>query len=362
MPIVSVCHVAGYDGDALYQAICAHFEALEIEKELTPDTRVLLKPNILAGRAPELAVTTHPAVLRALGRRLKELGVKRVVLADSPGGSYTPASLRKAYAACGYTALTEWMELNENVTSATRGKFNIIRPILDADFIINCPKLKTHGLAVMTAGVKNMFGCIPGIQKVEQHCVKPTIEAFSEMLINLAQTIPPNLTVLDAVDCMEGNGPGGGKVRAMDYTLASRSMYALDEAAVTLMALNPNIAPVIRRARRIGLSDPSAVTLTGDPLVPADPPFALPDSILHKENLLTPNGIFHRLFGRRHVYPRILPDKCIGCGHCAENCPMHVIDIIAKKAVITRKGCISCFCCQEMCPVKAIDAVSKKTM
>jgi uncharacterized protein (DUF362 family)/Pyruvate/2-oxoacid:ferredoxin oxidoreductase delta subunit len=360
MPIVSVRRVTGYDDEALYQAICAHFEALEIEKELTPDTRVLLKPNILSGRAPALAVTTHPAVLRALGRRLKELGVKRVVLADSPGGPYTPATLRKAYATCGYTALTDWMELNEDVSSAIRGKFNIIRPVLDADYIINCPKLKTHGLAVMTAGVKNMFGSIPGVQKVEQHCVKPTIEAFSEMLVELVQIVLPHLTVLDAVDCMEGNGPGGGTIRTMGYTMASRSVFTLDEAAAALMGLNPNMMPVIRRAHHLGLSAPSAIILTGDALVPADPPFTLPDSILHKENLFTANGIFHRLFGRRRAYPHMLPDKCIGCGHCAENCPMHVIDIVDKKAVIARKGCISCFCCQEMCPAKAIDAVGKK--
>ncbi|MCE5344241.1 MAG: DUF362 domain-containing protein [Eubacteriales bacterium] len=361
MPIVSVRHVAGYDDDALYQAICAHFEALEIEKELSPDTRVLLKPNILAGRAPDLAVTTHPAVLRALGRRLKELGVKRIVLADSPGGPYTSAGMRKAYATCGYTSLADLMELNEDVSSAARGAFNIIRPVLDADFIINCPKLKTHGLTVMTAGVKNMFGCIPGVQKTEQHFLKPTVETFSEMLVSLAETVTPALTVLDAVDCMEGNGPGGGKVRTLDYTLASRSVYALDEAAATLMALHPGMAPVIRRARHRGLCDPNTVTLVGDPLLPANPPFLLPDSILRKENLFTANGIFHRLFGRKRTYPHMIAEKCIGCGRCAESCPMHVIDITAGKAVISREGCISCFCCQEMCPAEAIDATGKKT-
>ena len=76
MPTVSVRRVPEYDADALYTAVCAHFETLEIEKDLTPDTRVLLKPNLLAGRDPSLAVTTHPAFLAAILRRLKELGVK----------------------------------------------------------------------------------------------------------------------------------------------------------------------------------------------------------------------------------------------------------------------------------------------
>lgn len=248
MPVVSVRRVRGYDENALYTAVCAHFEALGIEKELTPDTRVLLKPNLLAGRAPSLAVTTHPTLLGALGRRLKELGVKRVVLADSPGGVYTPAALRKVYAACGYLPLEAWMELNEDVSFGSKGGFSIIRPVLDADFIINCPKLKTHGLTVMSGGVKNLFGCVPGLQKPEQHCLHPSVEGFSEMLLSLAETVRPDLTVMDAVDCMEGNGPGGGKVRVMNCTLASRDVYALDEAAATLMALNPQMAPLVRHA------------------------------------------------------------------------------------------------------------------
>ncbi len=360
MPVVSVRRVRGYDDDALYKAVCAHFEALEIGKELTPDTRVLLKPNLLAGRAPSLAVTTHPALLGALGRRLKELGVKRVVLADSPGGVYTPAMLRKVYAACEYLPLAEWMELNEDVSFGARGGFSIIRPALDADFIINCPKLKTHGLTVMSGGVKNLFGCVPGLLKPEQHCLHPSIEGFSEMLLSLAETVRPDLTLMDAVDCMEGNGPGGGRVRVMNDTLASRDVYALDEAAAALMALNPQMAPLVRHARRRGLCDPEAVTCVGDVLVPADPPFTLADAILKKERFFSVNGLFHHFFGRKRTYPVIVTEKCVGCGRCAESCPKQIIDVVDRKAVISRKGCISCFCCQEMCPARAIDVVRKR--
>ena len=95
MPVVSVRRVPEYEDEALYQAVCAHFEALHVEADITPDTRVLLKPNLLAGRDPSLGVTTHPAVLRALIRRLRELGAKHILIADSPGGVYTPSSLKK---------------------------------------------------------------------------------------------------------------------------------------------------------------------------------------------------------------------------------------------------------------------------
>ncbi len=360
MALVSITHTESYDDELLYQAVCRHFDALHVDTDVTPDTRVLLKPNILSGRAPERAVTTHPAFLRAIARRLRELGVTQIILADSPGGVYTAASLERAYRACGYDTLTDVLTLNTDTTSAVQDDFTIIKPVLDADYVINCPKLKTHGLTVMSAAVKNLFGCMPGLLKPEQHYKNPTIESFTEMLVNLSQTIPVQLTLMDAVDCMEGNGPGGGKVRHMGYTLASRSIYDLDEAGAMLMGLHPtSIAPIIRHGRKHGLSHPDDLQWAGDALVPADPPFTLPDAYTKGERIFSINGLFHRFFGQKRTYPAILKDRCIGCGRCAESCPKHLIDIVEKTAVIARKGCISCFCCQEMCPAEAVDTVTK---
>ncbi len=48
------------------------------------------------------------------------------------------------------------------------------------------------------------------------------------------------------------------------------------------------------------------------------------------------------------------PEKCIGCGRCAESCPQKIITIAGGKAKIAPRGCISCYCCQEMCPVQAV--------
>ncbi|MDD3214559.1 MAG: DUF362 domain-containing protein, partial [Eubacteriales bacterium] len=193
MTTVSVRRVPDYNDEALYRAVCSHFEVLQVDRDLTPETRVLLKPNLLSGRDPALAVTTHPALLRAISRRLRELGVKRIVLADSPGGVYTAYALRKAYAASRFNTLSDVLTLNENTDSSAMNGFNIIQPVLDADFIINCPKLKTHGLTTLSAGVKNLFGCIPGLQKPEWHYLRPSVETFSEMLIDLAETVKPSL-------------------------------------------------------------------------------------------------------------------------------------------------------------------------
>ena len=250
MPIVSVQTAGRYDPEVLDRAVAAHFEALDVAGDLRPGMHVLLKPNLLAARDPSLAVTTHPELLAAVARWLRAHGISQITLADSPGGVYSAAMLRKLYAACGLSPLEGLLTLNLDVSSGRRDGFTLITPVLQADYIINCAKLKTHGLTVMTAGVKNLFGCIPGLKKPEWHCLKPTIDAFSDLLIDLSQAVAPQITLLDAVDCIEGNGPGGGDVRHMGMTLCSRSPYALDEQAALLMGLRGDMPPTVRAARR----------------------------------------------------------------------------------------------------------------
>ncbi len=355
MPVVSIQKADSYQDDLLDRAICAHFEALGVEKDLKPGMRVLLKPNLLAARDPASAVTTHPAVLSAVARWLVSHGIDHITLADSSGGVYTASSLKKLYAACGLEQLRPLMTLNEDTSYGKRNGFDLLTPVLKADYIINCAKLKTHGLTVMSAGVKNLFGCIPGLKKPEWHARRPSLDGFCNMLVDLCETVKPDVTLIDAIDCMEGNGPGGGSVRHMGLTLCSRDPYALDEQAALLMGMTARMPPIVAASRRRGKLAENA-KLVGDPFVAADPPFVLPDAITGRERFWTPNGLFHVFFGRGRKYPRVVTSKCVGCGRCAESCPKHLIEIVDKKAVIKRKGCISCFCCQEMCPAHAIDA------
>ena len=236
--------------------------------------------------------------LRALAVRLRELHVKTIVLADSSGGLYNERTLRKTYDTCGFSALTDVLTLNFDVTSGKKNGFPILTPILDADIVINCAKLKTHALMVMTAAVKNMFGSIPGIKKAEYHCVKATIEPFTKMLLDLHETVKPDINLVDAIDCMEGNGPSGGTVRSMGYTLASPCAYALDEICARLVGINPQLVRTIHWARKRGLFNPQDVRTVGDALIPADPAFELPDSVVKEERLVLAGGHSPRGMGK----------------------------------------------------------------
>ena len=88
---------ADYSQQTIERAVRRVFAELELSPELFRGKNVLVKPNLLMRRRPEEATTTHPQVMRAVIIRLQEMGAKQVVIADSPGGLYTPAQLRSIY-------------------------------------------------------------------------------------------------------------------------------------------------------------------------------------------------------------------------------------------------------------------------
>lgn len=365
MSIISAKAVPTYDMDGVREAVALHLEALDIFSVLRPGMKVVIKPNLLTAKRPDAAVTTHPSIVRALAEQLRSHGIDDITVAESSGGPYLQKYLEATYAATGFAALADVVKLNldtEFVSVKTPAgsivpAFNLIRPIAEADFVINVAKLKTHGMTKFSAGMKNLFGCVPGLQKPEMHYRYPKPEDFCRMICELDQLVHPGLTLIDAVECMEGNGPSGGTPRHYGAILASRDLYALDEYAAGLMGIRPEDSEMLMAARRLGLLSPA--TVVGDALSPADPPFLLPDShrldfTSHMPKALAPVAKRFLSAALKPV-PRVHADICVGCGKCAESCPMHIIRIQDRKAHIgDRKKCISCFCCQEMCPVKAI--------
>ncbi len=367
MALISVKKTGDYSPETLSSAVAAHFESLGVEKDLYPGIKVLIKPNLLTARRPEQAVTTHPELIRAVILWLRDRGVSDITVADSSGGPYMAKYLETTYSVTGLKALdglaklnlsTDWQTVQCPAGFKCRA-FNIISPVLKADYIINMPKLKTHSMTAMSGGIKNLFGTIPGLQKPEMHYRFPENGDFCGMLLELAQVVKPDVTLIDAVTAMEGNGPNGGDPRYLGVTLASRDIFAQDCAAARFMGIDPDSVPMLHLAKERGLFNPEDIELCGDGFSPASPPFKLPDTA-DVDFLTGFPGFLHRpmkkIFDKiLRPMPRLQRAKCVGCGKCAESCPAHVIRIENNKAQFQKKGCISCFCCQEMCPAHAID-------
>ena len=179
--------VPDYASAALAAAVEDIFAQSAAARALGPRSRVLVKPNLVAKHAPEKAVTTHPAVLDAVCAALRRRGVESITVADSPGGLYNPAVMKSIYKASGLLAVCERhgalaytaCEAAPRKTDGVRVKeFSLLRPVLEADFIIDLPKVKTHVMTGMSCAVKNLFGTVPGLQKAEFHMRFPEKEPY----------------------------------------------------------------------------------------------------------------------------------------------------------------------------------------
>lgn len=355
--------VQEYKEEQIYPAICSAMEMLGILKDMHSDLKVVIKPNLIMAKTPDIPVTTHPLVIKCVVRWLREHGVKNITLAESSGGLYTAEHMKNIYRTCGMKALEPDLVLNMDFSARTiycpegfaNHSFHIITPIAEADYIINICKLKTHGMTGYSGGIKNLFGVIPGLEKPQMHYRWPDIDNFSHMLLELAQTVNPQLTIIDAIDAMEGNGPTGGTSHPLHMLLAARDFYTQDYFAAGLMKLDPMNIVMIRQAVEMGLAKPNDLQLLGDEIPEGLTPFQLPDTQKLDFSGKIPSWLLPIAKRLLRSYPQLNRELCVGCGKCAESCPAHVITIKNRKAQFRKKGCISCFCCQEMCPMKAIE-------
>ena len=224
-----------------------------------------------------------------------------------------------------------------------------------ADVIINFAKLKSHGMMRLTASVKNLFGAVPGTTKPEYHMRFPNETAFANMLIDLNEALQPALNLVDAVVCMEGNGPTAGSPRPLGLVLSSENPYNLDMICAELTGMRPEDVPTIRCAasRGLGPSGLQEVEISGErPEQWKLTNFRQADGV---RVTFTGNGVLGRLQeaifrSAMQQMPKVHPSECIGCRKCFNVCPARAITMVKGKPKIDRKRCIRCFCCQEFCP------------
>ena len=349
-------------GQSLEEKIEKAFDALQVWDKIRPGMKVVLKPNLVMSSKPEQAIITHPAFTAAVGKCVQKAG-GRVVIAESPGGPYTPAAMKAMFRAtgyrdmaeaCGFTLYTDCKSREVTLPQAKRCReLSVVEPFLDRDYLIDLPKLKTHSMVGFSGAVKNLFGTVPGLQKPELHCRFPEREPFSEMLCDLCHFLGPDLSLMDGIWAMEGNGPTGGQRRDLHVIAGSESPWALDVAAASLVGLEPEKIVMLREGheRGYGPLDLSELELVGDPMETLLAPDFL-KAQASSTDFIDRLPKFLRPAAKKLAtpYPRIDKKRCVGCGKCAESCPQHTISLREGKAVIRYQNCIRCFCCHEMCP------------
>lgn len=367
-PAVAIEAAPSYDEPALGDALDRALSRLcGLARFVRPGTRVFLKPNLLSAKEPEKAVTTHPALVGALAARCRDLGA-RVAIGDSPAGAlkgirrvWRKTGMEEAARATGAALVS--LEASGVVERVVRGRrYLLSRPVLEADLVVNLPKLKTHGLTLFTGAVKNTFGAVPGLRKGEYHKEAPHPESFAEIMVDIHAVVAPALHVMDGVLAMEGNGPASGRPRHLGLLLASEDGVALDAVASRLVGFRPEMIDTTRigaargltAARGLAAGRLDGVPVLGVPIAEARAAgFALPSNRLVK---VVPETLL-RLAGRLvWVRPKADAATCIGCTLCATSCPVGAITMVDRLPRIDYAGCINCISCQEVCPTQAMRA------
>jgi uncharacterized protein (DUF362 family)/Pyruvate/2-oxoacid:ferredoxin oxidoreductase delta subunit len=243
-------------------------------------------------------------------------------------------------------------EFKESVKVDVGEPFNrieIAKDALEADIVINLPKLKTHTQMSMTLGVKNLFGCIVGVRKPEWHFrTGVNREAFAQLLVRIHNAVRPALSILDGILAMEGEGPGrSGRPRELGVLAGSNDAVALDMTVCRILGREPHRLFTNKAAEDMGYVPD--MEILGE--APAVRNFQFPETV---PLVFGPRSLHG--FMRRHLVQRPLPDDslCRLCGECGNYCPAKAISFDEKRIHFDYDKCIRCYCCIEVCPHGAL--------
>lgn len=273
---------------------------------------VMLKPNLVSAQAE---ATTKLAVVRALAETMRRAG-KEVSIGEgsaaAPNFNVRGEAIFRTrrrdildpmqqyvFEQLGYADLAKTLRVplvnlhsGELVDVAVPGgfvfdKITLHKSLTETDLLCSVPMMKTHQLATVTLGMKNLIGTFPGTvyQSVRGHMhdlaskVEPT--AASAVVVDMVRANKLGLVVIDGSMAMEGNGPSMGKTFMMDLIVAGTNPVAADMVAASLMGFAPAEVPTFLWANKAGMG-PAAlheIEIRGEPLGRSRRPFAKPQLV-----------------------------------------------------------------------------------
>jgi uncharacterized protein (DUF362 family) len=249
--------------------------------------RVLLKPNLVEPSRTSPQMTTNPVVVLAAAEVFRNWGAD-VTVGEGPGHvrDTEMALVEGGMQAALDDGRLPFADLNyqqvawtPNKGRASRlGGFYFPRSVLEADYIVSMPKMKTHHWVGMTAGMKNLYGTIPGVvygwpKNVLHHAGIP------ETVYDINASLPRSLAIVDGIVCMEGDGPIMGSPKPMGLILVGPNCPAVDATAARIMGLRPeNISYLALAENRLGPIADSRIEQRGEHWQELVKPFRIIDA------------------------------------------------------------------------------------
>lgn len=334
-------------GENLSVAIAEVFRLLNVTN--LARKRVLVKPNMLRPALPEECVVTSPFIISQTVSYLTGRGAE-VTVGDNPMPDRRFQHETEIAEYCGFVRASARKFRNIGRYSRRLKKpnnllkeFHVSRDIFDCDLLVSLPKYKTHELTFMTLAVKNHFGIVPGGFKPYIHTLFPSIEDFSRVLVEIYETRPPDVVIVDCLHVVDAKG----KKHHPGIIIAGDNGHAVDYACALMAGIDPRRVPTIRIAQDRRLFDPAMIEYTG--VLPRISGYSLPFVFPLRSTVVEfVARILYRIWLGR--VPVIDPDACARCLSCENVCPPKAI----KMQKVDYKKCIKCYCCLEVCPNHAV--------
>lgn len=362
---VNIYKCSEYNKNKIIEILRSYFKNTDFAGK-----KILIKPNMLQAHAPEENVTTNPILLEAVTEYLISSGAE-CSIGDSPSGRGI-ANAREAARKTGFASVADkfgisfdyfdGQELKEvNITNGKIAhKIYLPATYFTYDMVINLPKLKTHALTVFTLGVKNMFGLISGVTKVDFHRKATHPKKFAKVIVDIYSAVKPDFTILDGIESMEGSGPVTGMTRQTNRIFISDDANALDATIVSLCGLKPQDSPITKEVFQRGLGEITDIEVIKDYTDPETEFKGFKIPAISRLGGILPVWFMQLLSPLLSHRPVVNNDLCILCKKCIEVCPVEAIDCNNNEIHFDTKKCIKCFCCAERCQESAI--IEKSTL
>ena len=152
------------------------------------------------------------------------------------------------------------------------------RTVLEADFLVSMPKIKTHHWAGVTLSMKNMFGLVPGARYGWAKNILHW-KGIQESILDLCAAVAVHFVIADGIVAMEGNGPLNGTPRLLRKIVLADDPVAADATCARLMGFEPERIVHIREGSRfLGNASPVLIDQIGEALqTPASPFHSVPE-------------------------------------------------------------------------------------
>ena len=341
------------DVQTLSDVISLIFKQPEVNLPSSKESLILLKPNLNNDLNALTGNSTDMRVLVTVVKYLQSDGYRKIIIADGPNAGISRRGIdvisRLKIDKLGKYLGVQVLNLNQmpgvEVELTNGKKAQIANICFEADYFINLPVLKTHAEAQLSICCKNLVGCLVSENKRVAH------DNLLPNIVRLNEIVKPHLHIVDALMCMEGNGPGDGIPRKLGAVISGNDAFLTDLICARLVGSDVSEIKYLELAQQQGFlqmedkkySEMIAPIAT---FIKAPKP-TLPNRILN-------NKVFTRLRKamRPVVYNRLAAHILYKL-KLSQDIYIEDDDIIEKLSITDRTKCKNCNApCINYCPIE----------